>query len=236
MTDREFDTDAVFLDIPDVLNFRDASCGVLRPGVLYRSASLSGLSPEGARRLKPLGIRTVVDLRSPAEIAAAPDLFHGLDHDYLHAPLLPDRHDTEHPWPSDQFATYQLMAEIGGDAVAATVRRLAGDGAPLLVHCAVGKDRTGLTIAVIQHLAGLSDADITADYLRSNRGLGLDAGPVPYIDEHGVSHVSHPAEADRLHTALARIRELHGTIETYLTAHGVTPAELAAVRAALSTV
>ncbi|MEV4615192.1 tyrosine-protein phosphatase [Kitasatospora sp. NPDC049258] len=233
MTAREFDA-AALLDIPDVRNFRDAACGVLRPGLLYRSAALSGLTPEGARRLKPLGIRTVIDLRTRAESTAAPDRHHGLDHAYLHHPLLPERFDREHPWPSDQFATYRLMAEVGGGAVAATVRRLAAGGGPVLVHCAVGKDRTGLTIAVIQHLAGLPEADITADYLRSNPGLGLDRGPVPYLDEYGEQHISHPAEADRLHTALDRIRELHGSITDYLLAHGATPEDLDTVRRLLT--
>ncbi|WP_371498487.1 tyrosine-protein phosphatase [Kitasatospora sp. NBC_00374] len=234
MTDHGFDAAVALLDIPDVPNFRDASCGRLRPGLLYRSAALSGLTLEGARRLRPLGIRTVIDLRTHAELATAPDRHHDLGHTYLHAPLLPERLDAEHPWPSDQFAVYRLMAEVGGAAVAATVRALASGGGPVLVHCAVGKDRTGLTVAVLQHLAGLDLGEITADYLRSNPGLGLDAGPVPYLDEFGEQHLSHPAEADRLHTALDRIRQLHGSIEDYLTAHGVHGGELASVRELLT--
>ncbi|WP_051653232.1 tyrosine-protein phosphatase [Kitasatospora cheerisanensis] len=221
---------APFLDIPDVLNLRDAGAGVYRPGLLYRSASLNRLTDEGAERLAALGIRTVLDLRSNAEIEFWPDRPAGPDVQYLHLPMLPDPATTDRVWPEDQAALYPFMAETGGVAVAAAVRALA-TGAPVLVHCAVGKDRTGLTIAVLQTLAGLPEAAVTADFLRSNLGLGLDRGPVPYLDQAGVERLSRPVEAAHLTTALARIVELHGTLDAYLLNHGATAEELAALRA-----
>ncbi|MFD8479022.1 tyrosine-protein phosphatase [Kitasatospora sp. NPDC059673] len=220
---------APFLDIPDVLNLRDAGAGVYRPGLLYRSASLNRLTDEGAARLAELGIRTVVDLRSIAELAHWPDRPIGEDVHYLHAPMLPDPATTELAWPEDQAALYPFMAETGGVAVAAAVRALA-TGSPVLVHCAVGKDRTGLTIAVLQTLAGLPAADVTADFLRSNLGLGLDNGPVPYLDAAGAERLSRPVEATHLASALARIEELHGTLDTYLLNHGANTEDLAALR------
>ncbi|BFV58242.1 tyrosine-protein phosphatase [Kitasatospora sp. CMC57] len=233
-TDREFDATSTLLAVPDVQNFRDAGVGGLRTGLLYRSGSLSRLTPDGAQRLKDLGLRTVVDLRTAAEIAVWPDERHGLTYRLHHLPLVPDNDGSKPTWPATQAEAYPFMAEVGGPALAGTIRRLAEpDAFPAVIHCAVGKDRTGLTIAVIQSLAGLSEAEIMTDYLRSNRHLGLDQGPLPYTDEHGRPQFAHPVHRDNLGAALARIHDLHGSIPAYLHAHGVTATEIATVGDAL---
>ncbi|MEU9043073.1 MULTISPECIES: tyrosine-protein phosphatase [unclassified Kitasatospora] len=229
-------TDA-FIDIPGVRNFRDAGgIGALRRGVLYRSGSFHALTEEGARRLKALGLRTVIDLRSAFELEIWPDQRHGLDHEAFNLPTLPaDRGGVDRPWPEDQAALYPFMAETAGPSLAAVMRRLAAPDSPaVVVHCAVGKDRTGLTIAVLQSLLGASEADITADFVLSNLGLGLDKGPVPYVDETGAERLSRPVGAELLASSLAWIRTHHGTIPAYLRHHGATEAELDAVRANLS--
>ncbi|MBO1418749.1 tyrosine-protein phosphatase, partial [Streptomyces sp. FH025] len=220
-----------------VRNFRDAGgIGSLRRGVLYRSGSLHTLTEEGARKLKALGLRTVVDLRSPFEQETWPDQRHGLDHETLSVPTLPaNREDVDLPWPEDQAGLYLFMPETAGPSLATIIRSLAAPRAlPVVVHCAVGKDRTGLTIAVLQSLLGASDADITADFLLSNLGLGLDKGPTPYIDETGTERISRPISAELIASSLAWIRTHHDTVPAYLHAHGVTEAELAALRANLT--
>ncbi|MFF4383733.1 tyrosine-protein phosphatase [Kitasatospora sp. NPDC001547] len=227
----------VFIDIPGVRNFRDAGgIGALRRGVLYRSGSFHALTEDGARRLRALGLRTVFDLRSAVELEVWPDRRHGLDHEAFSLPTLPaDRQDAGRPWPEDQAALYPFMAETAGPSLAAVVRRLAApDSLAAVVHCAVGKDRTGLTIAVVQSLLGASEAEITADYLLSNIGLGLDKGPVPYTDETGAERVSRPVGAELLASSLAWIHDRHGTVSGYLRHHGVTDAELDALHANLS--
>ena len=230
MTAREFDAAPPALTVADVRNFRDAGVAGLRPGLLYRSASLYTLTPEGARQLELLGIRTVIDLRTASERAAWPDQHHHLDLEDLHHPLLPDQ-DADFTWPKTMEGTYQVMAELGGPSIAATVRRLAAaDGLPTLIHCAVGKDRTGLTIAVLQSLAGLSEAEVLADFVRSNPHLGLDTDePVYYYDEHGTRHRSHPVTPALLHVALPHLHTTHGSLPAYLQSHGVTPPEIATV-------
>ncbi|MFE4971086.1 tyrosine-protein phosphatase [Kitasatospora sp. NPDC056651] len=228
-------TDA-FIDIPGVRNFRDAGgVGALRRGVLYRSGSFHTLTEEGARRLKALGLRTVFDLRSPFELDTWPDQRFDLDHETLNLPTLPDNRGDGRYWPEDQAALYPFMAETAGPSLAAVVRRLAAPRSPAaVVHCAVGKDRTGLTIAVLQSLLDASEAEITADFLLSNLGLGLDKGPVPYIDEAGAERLSRPVGAELLASSLAWIHDRHGTVPGYLRHHGATEAELDAVRANLS--
>ncbi|MFB7666540.1 tyrosine-protein phosphatase [Kitasatospora sp. NPDC056138] len=235
MSLRHSDAASPLLDIPGVRNLRDAAVGPIRPGLLYRSGSLNELTPEGAQRLKALGVRSVIDLRGDHELTHWPDRLHGLDLATRHLPTLPERTPQGQPWPDDQAALYRFMAESSGPSIAATIRHLAAPGGlPTLVHCAVGKDRTGLTIAVLQHLLGAAESDITADFLHSNAGLGLLDGPTPYIDETGAERLSRPVTADLLAEALHRLRTLHGTIESFLDTHGVTAAELTALRTALT--
>ncbi|MFD0571207.1 tyrosine-protein phosphatase [Kitasatospora gansuensis] len=208
--------------------------GGLRTGLLFRSGSLNRMTPDGAQRLKALGVRTVIDLRTAAELAVWPNERHGLTYRQHHLPLVPDNDGSKPTWPTTQAEAYPFMAEVGGPAVAGAVRRLAEpDAFPAVIHCAVGKDRTGLTIAVIHSLVSLSEAEIMTDYLRSNAGLGLDQGPLPYTDEHGRQQFAHPVRSDNLLAALARIDALHGSIPAYLRAHGVTDTELDTLRDAL---
>jgi protein tyrosine/serine phosphatase len=50
----------------------------------------------------------------------------------------------------------------------ATFRALADGDGPVLIHCAAGKDRTGLLVALIHHALGVGADDIMADYLLTN--------------------------------------------------------------------
>ncbi|WP_371480192.1 tyrosine-protein phosphatase [Kitasatospora sp. NBC_00315] len=242
MTDRESDPapgSTAFVPVPGVRNLRDAGgtgrAGTLRPGRLYRSGSFHTLTPEGAQRLKALGLRTVIDLRSAAELAGWPDLRHGLDHETLHLPTFPDdRESGDRSWPESQADLYLYLPRYAGPSLAATIRRLVTPGAlPALLHCAVGKDRTGLTVAVLQSLLGATDAELTADFLLSNTGLGLLDGPTPYVDETGTERVSRPVTAALLLSSLHWIRDTFGSVEAYVLAAGVTERELSELRVAL---
>jgi protein-tyrosine phosphatase len=204
----------------------------VRPGRLYRSATLTLLTPEGATALGKLGLRTVIDLRDPAEVAHWPAALHDLELDLVNLPMLPqDANHRNDPLPQ----IYLLIADTAGPALVAVIRRLLAPGAlPALVHCAVGKDRTGVTVAVLLELLGVPEEEILADYLASNPGLGLHEGPVEYLDEEGNVRVSNPAQVELLVSVLARIRERHGSVEAYLLASGLTAEELGALREALA--
>ncbi len=205
-------------DVPvGVRNFRDAGgVGTLPRGVLFRSAALHGLVPESAEALRRLGLRTIVDLRSDPEVAERPDaadVVRAGRTRYLHVPVFEERR-----WPADQTELYPLMAERAGRAAVAVVRRLsADDGAPVLVHCASGKDRTGVVVAVVQTLLGASEEEVLQDFLRSNTELGLTGSPAAGA---AVAHGSLPVRATHLRRAMLWIRSHHGSVSDYLLAHG----------------
>lgn len=146
------------------------------PDALLRSDNLQGLSDKDVRRLvDDHHLRTVIDLRTPAEVEAegpGPLVAEGLPH--VHLDLIPgwdpQRSDVgrlvpheqrEHGDMSHYYLTYLDEAPA---AVAEALRAiLASDGAAI-VHCAAGKDRTGVVVALALTVAGVGRDEVIADY------------------------------------------------------------------------
>ena len=178
-----------------IKNFRDlggipaADGKKVQRGMLYRSAHLCALSPAKAKALRDQsGIRTVIDLRSPSEVAAKKDIVaEGVK--YLHLPPLDDEQNPSINRKNRRGVLYRIMAKEGGarrhlsDIYRAMVTQensleafgtfahLLNDhkNTAVLWHCTQGKDRTGIATAVILMALGVDRAEIMRDYLRTNR-------------------------------------------------------------------
>ena len=100
-----------------------------------------------------------------------------------------------------------------------------GDG-PALVHCAAGKDRTGLLVALTHHLLGVGHADMMADYMLTNAAVDLErlapsfakqietmSGRKPSDDAVVAFMGVEPAYLD---AAFAAIDQRHGSVDAYL--------------------
>jgi protein-tyrosine phosphatase len=103
---------------------------------------------------------------------------------------------------------------------------------PALVHCAAGKDRTGITVAVLLAAAGVEEADIVADYVVT--GLRLDRVRAALSRRGGYPEdmvIPEPAPLDAapIEGVLAALADLGGAA-AYLRDHGATEAELATWR------
>lgn len=105
-------------------------------------------------------------------------------------------------------------------------RALAGTEGPILVHCAAGKDRTGIICALTHHVAGVHDDDIQADYLLTNDPQRMEKR-LPMIREvvreatgriasDEALMVAMRVEAEYLAEAFRVIREAHGSLDGYL--------------------
>lgn len=235
------------LKVPGVRNLRDAGGfgtadgGRVASGLLYRSGSLHELGPDGAARLAALRLRTVVDLRSTEEIEYWPNRLHDLQVDTALLPVLPPLEQTlgdpdvvAEESDDGMPGLYGFMAETAGPPIVAFIRRItAPEALPALVHCAVGKDRTGVTIAVVLSVLGVDPADIITDYTLSNEGVGLLDGPVYYLDQNGEEHLSHAVYEELILLFLDRVRTRHGSVEEFLYFHGLRRDELDALRRAL---
>jgi protein tyrosine/serine phosphatase len=138
-------------------------------------------------------------------------------------------------------AHYLSYLQDRPDSVIASLRAIADTPGAALVHCAAGKDRTGIVVAIALAAVGVPDPFIAADYALSS--LYLDPQHTPTIgrvqestglgDRLTAALLASPPELI-LHL-LARARRQSGSIDGYLAGHGVTRAELSALRSALVT-
>ncbi len=135
--------------------------GSIRPGRLLRSALPLGddVAPEAI--VWPPAV--VVDLRSLGEIEPAHPLA-GPGVTVHHFPLLSALRPGVAP-PESLAELYQLMLRTTARHLIDVVDTVAQADGTTLVHCAAGKDRTGVSIAMVLALLGASRDDIMADYL-----------------------------------------------------------------------
>lgn len=214
------------LRIGGVLNARDVGgleggLGRVRTGRLVRSACLENLTAEGAQRLADLGLKTVIDLRTPLEREEHPNRVAGIEGvTEVHVELLKTLAELDGIPGNSPRALYQHLVDMCGPGIVVVLEQLAKpDTLPALVHCLVGKDRTGLTVALLLELLGVPRDTILADYVASNAGLGA------------IVHTA--VQADVLEWTLDGLDERYGSTRGYLEAHGLADETVEALREAL---
>jgi protein tyrosine/serine phosphatase len=160
--------------VEGAFNFRDlgglrAGHGRIRPGMLFRSDTLQALTADDVTYLvEDVGLGLVVDLRvgpEASEQGRGPLVDTAVT--YLNVPLH-EAPASELPPQEQTLALYRSHVSAPRSGLATVVNLVAAlPGQPALVHCAMGKDRTGLAIALLLRLVGVAADDVVADYLRT---------------------------------------------------------------------
>ena len=167
--------------------------GVTRTGQLYRAADLRYASEEGLEQMRAAGVGTVLDLRNGFETRTEPKSPEEAQANANRVPPTPEAVMPEGVFavrvPLDDTSDvefWQRMREEGRlgsprffrpvmeqhpARVVAVLRTIAQAPGPVLFHCAVGRDRTGLTSFALLALAGATGEAIAEDYARSVAGL-----------------------------------------------------------------
>jgi len=170
--------DESHLEVDGCLNFRDAGGwaleggGVMRTGRLFRSDDPVRVTPEGRRAVAELGLVAVVDLRQHAQFVRSPGFVDPAI--TIHRPLVDRVIDVDNPPPltdpehlADLYEEmFERSREQIGDVVSIIGDRIVSG--PVLVHCAFGKDRTGIIVALVQAAIGVPAESIADDYARSH--------------------------------------------------------------------
>jgi protein-tyrosine phosphatase len=203
---------------------------------VVRSDSVSGLTDEGWRALADYGVSRIVDLRWHDELAEDPP--RDLDVEVVHVPVFPDLGDPA--WEAaeaggDRGREYAWLLETGADRFARAVASVADapDG-PVVVHCAAGKDRTGLVAALLLRLAGVPHEAIVEDYVLSGRNLErfiapwVDAAPDEKERQRRIYVGMTPPSA--IEHAVAEVERRHGGVYDYLRSGGASAEMLARAR------
>ncbi|MGW0363946.1 tyrosine-protein phosphatase [Streptomyces sp. NPDC002990] len=246
-----------------VRNFRDVG-GLptsdgrrVRRGRLFRSGHLAHATETDAEFLSALGLRTVFDFRNEADHALeGPDVeLPGVRN--VNIPLS-DPADGREFWKMVSDSDLDRLRAVLGEGKGAArmadsyrgiirhrtaehsrvVHSLAEDGVPALMHCAAGKDRAGLSIAVTLLALGVEREAIVADYLESNaphrRYVLRHSGPAAEARSPEVMELLAPlfdARAEYLTAAFDTIDGHWGGVERYLAEGlGLTPDTLGRLR------
>ncbi|MFH9553882.1 tyrosine-protein phosphatase [Streptomyces sp. NPDC017435] len=244
-------------ELAGVRNFRDVG-GLptvdgrrVRHGVLFRSGHLAHATDEDAAFLAGLGLHTIFDFRNAAD--------HKLEGPDVELPgvrnvnlPLSDPADGAEFWKMVRDGELDQLRAILGDGKAAgrmiasyrsiirkrtaeharVLRSLAEDSVPALMHCAAGKDRAGLSVAVTLLAVGVAREAILADYLESNakhrRYVVRRSGTSSAAYSPEVMELLGPlfdARAEYLDAAFETIEATWGGVDAYLEQGlGLTPA------------
>lgn len=243
------------MDGPD--NFRDlggypaADGSFSRWGRVFRSDRLDGLSADDQAQLESLNISTVFDLRSNAEVAAAPDPLPSTIR-YVHRPMSSDvaQHrsmlkrivDGSMPkFDNDDMASgYLSMLEGFGDYFVEVINEIV-EGHRIVFHCTAGKDRTGVMAMVLLALAGVAEPYLLDDYEISQqyRTPGTDSPFRDQIRAAGFNPDDFSAmwlsPRDVMRQTLEGLRQHWGDHTSYLNSIGVDDETIAVARAQLCT-
>lgn len=225
----------------DVGGYRTQSGATVRWGQVYRAGVLSYCTDADLRTLQQLGVRAICDLRRAEERRREPTdwpdpathhLFWDDDED---APTLRAFAARHAPDPAGMRAAmidlYRALPDWMISRIAGLFGCLAAGNLPLVVHCAAGKDRTGIAVAVLLLTLGVPRATVLEDYLMTNEAgdfeqflrsrrhseLGLAADHHPLLELPAeIRRVLLGAEPDYLEAALEQIDADYGSLENYL--------------------
>lgn len=232
--------------VPGAMNFRDvgglpATGGITRSGVLYRSGNLARLDEAGVRALGGLGLRRIIDLRADDEVLRDPSPVEGLDLEVTRVPLFLGSVESFFQRDVSLADLYRELVDQAADGIRDVVCGVVADQ-PVLVHCTVGKDRTGVTVALTLAAAGVEERAVIADYARTEALLPprrneavLARLRAMHPDSVHLEDLTTRSPAAAMTALLAYVRDRFGSPAEYLTASGLSEDELAKLREVLVT-
>ena len=229
--------------VPGVLNFRDtgglpAAGGVTRHGVLFRSGNLAAVGEPGRSALGALGLRRVIDLRADDEVERSPSI--GTEAaQTVRVPLFHGSMASFFEQDMDLDAMYGQMIDDSAARVVEVVRAVVDDQ-PVLVHCTVGKDRTGVTVALTLLAAGVDTTAVIEDYARTEKLLpeSRNRAVVERIralhpEAINIEQLATMSPAPVMRQLLERLEQSYGSPVGFLEAHGLADDEIAELRRVL---
>jgi protein-tyrosine phosphatase len=236
-----------------------ANARAVVPGVLLRADNLQSLSPRDVRVLvEHQGLEVVLDLRTDIEVALegpgpmtaerAVRIEHrslfpdsggntDLDADTVRPWKHPDR--DELPDETPVVRAYMSYLRRRPDSIAGSIRTIARAERAVLVHCAAGKDRTGVVVALALDAAGVEREAIVADYMATRDRIDaimarLLSSPT-YRDElEGHAPHAHAPVAASMERVLELVDEQSGGSAAWLGAHGLEQTDLERLRRRLA--
>jgi len=232
-----------------------ANARVVVPGVLLRSDNLQTLTERDVRLLVDqealeivLDLRTEVEveLEGPGPITREPRV--RVEHRSLHprsgghtdldaasASLWPRAAPSAWPDEPPVVQAYLSYMTARPDSIVASIRSIANAPGAVLVHCAAGKDRTGVVVALALDAAGVDRNTIVGDYLATAERIDaimarLVSSPTYRSELEGRDPRTHVPVPGTIERVLELLDECFGGSAAWLSTHGLSDAELERLR------
>ncbi len=232
-----------------------ANARVVVPGVLLRADNLQSLSARDVRRLvEQEALEVVLDLRTDVEVELegpgpmTRELAVRIEHRSLYpdsggkadldaAPAaprgLPDQ--DESPGEPPLVRLYMSYLRRRPDSVVGALRAIARADGAVLVHCAAGKDRTGVVVALALDAAGADRATIVGDYLATGERMDAIIARLVSSSTYRTDHEGQSAHRRApVPATIERVLELvdarFGGSAAWLLAHGLERSDLVRLR------
>ena len=227
-------------NIRDVGGYPTVDGRTTRWKTFVRADRLTALTIESQEALLEYGVRTVIDMRFPREIAKNPNVFEGSAKvNYLILPLFDDDAAYKVDLVNTLLDQNIFTLEECQPQLRSVFEAIASQPPGVLVHCTVGKDRTGLVVALLLSLANVPHNIIAEDYALSSVYLepvmkkmlerAIKAGP------EVVAKVEPKLTAfpETILDTLAYVEQNYGSVYSYLQAIGIKTEQLAYLRSFL---
>ncbi|MDW7695658.1 tyrosine-protein phosphatase [Flammeovirgaceae bacterium SG7u.111] len=205
----------------------------LKKGLLFRSGHADSISSAGMAVMKGLGIKTIADFRSEAEVSKrrrgnlaeegmqvhALPIFNQGEVRKVKAKLLSGEISFEE---SEQMMrdVYRYFVESGADSLKQFFQLLLEEkNYPILFHCTAGKDRTGFAAALLMKMLGFSTEQILVEYILTNlyrkqANLTLAKKASLFVKKEALLPLLEVRQ-EYLKHAFQLIDQLHGSFENY---------------------
>jgi protein-tyrosine phosphatase len=236
--------DGRIVELEGATNFRDLGGYLtkdgrrIKRGLIFRAGMLSRLTESDLQIIENLGIKLVCDLRTLEETQAYPNrLPQSTPPQYIHLPL--DTNDRSLKRLRALLFQHHLMGDVVNDVytrvmvdnnaevIGQALNHLADVGnLPAIIHCTAGKDRTGITAALLLLALGVPDETVCADYSLTNLYYDDIAQVTVELIKRlprilrrvKLDHIQPLLTADPavMQTTINHIRAMYGSVEAYL--------------------
>lgn len=197
---------------------------------LLRSDSLHHLTLLAQEQLIDYGVKTIIDLRSSIEATEEYPLSKDPAIQYWRLPLVEDIERINSIAETSLLEHNYFFLQECSSAIAKILETINSSKAAIVIHCAAGKDRTGIIIALLLALAKVPVETIAEDYALSDRYLApLYERMRSRAKKQGYAHLLN-SQPQTIIDTFNFIDNNYGGIEQYLDSIGINTAKRSSLK------